>query len=74
MKKMQEDEFDKVQPTTKIGEVCSHDIVKLYNIMGTHSDYGCIKCKIKSLVLEILIKKVYKSNILKNDFNKIKGE
>ena len=56
---MQEDEFDKIQPTTKIGEICLHDIVKLY-IKGTHSDYGCIRCKMKSLVLE--------------NFNRVKGE
>lgn len=59
MRKMQEDEFDKIQPTTKIGEICTHDIVKLY-IKGTHSDYGCIRCKMKSLVLD--------------SFNRVKGE
>lgn len=47
MKRMQEDEFDKIKPTTKQGEHCSHDIVKLY-INGAHSDYGCIKCKMKA--------------------------
>lgn len=51
MQKMQEDEFDKIEPTTKPGERCVHEVVKLY-YLGTHSDYGCIKCKMKSLVLE----------------------
>lgn len=46
MEKMEEEEFNKIKPTTKPGQ-CSHDVVKLY-IKGTHTDYGCIKCKMIS--------------------------
>ena len=45
---MQEEEFEKIEKST---EKCPpHEVVKLY-YMGTHSDYGCIKCKRKSLIL-----------------------
>ena len=45
---MQEEEFDKI---AKSNEKCPpHKVVKLY-YKGTHSDYGCVKCKIKSLIL-----------------------
>jgi len=45
---MQEDEFDKIK---KSDEKCPpHEVVKLY-YEGTHSDYGCVKCKMKSLIL-----------------------
>ena len=51
MQKMQEDEFDEIEPITKQGERCSHEVVKLY-ILGSHTDYGCVKCKMKSLNLK----------------------
>ena len=51
MQKMQEDKFDEIEPITKQGEKCSHEVVKLY-ILGSHTDYGCVKCKMKSLILE----------------------
>ena len=45
---MQEEEFDKIEKST---ENCPpHEVVKLY-YEGTHSDYGCIKCKRRSLIL-----------------------
>jgi hypothetical protein len=50
MEHMKEEDFDKIPQTTEFGK-CKHEVVKLY-INGTHSDYGCIKCKLKSLVLE----------------------
>ena len=62
MKKMQEDEFDEIEPTTKSGEQCSHEVVKLY-ILGSHTDYGCVKCKMKSLILED-----FKTHITKKQF------
>lgn len=50
MEKMQEDYFDNIK---KSNEKCPpHEIVKLY-INGTHTDYGCKKCKIKSLDLTV---------------------
>ena len=51
MMRMQEEEFDEIEPTTKNEEKCQHEIVKLYQL-GTHTDYGCIKCKMKSPILE----------------------
>lgn len=51
MQKMQGDEFNAIEPVIKQGEICSHEVVKLY-FDGTHSDYGCIKCKMNSLILE----------------------
>lgn len=51
MQKMLEEEFDKIESKIKQGEKCSHEVVKLY-YGGTNSDYGCIKCKLKSLILE----------------------
>ena len=48
MQHMQEKEFDKFE---KIDGKCPpHEVVKIYD-EGTHSDYGCIKCKMKSLIL-----------------------
>lgn len=47
MTKMAEEDFDKLEASTT-PEKCDHkDIVKLY-YLGTHTDYGCIKCKCKS--------------------------
>ena len=47
MTKMTEEDFDKLVASTT-PEKCDHkDIVKLY-YLGTHTDYGCIKCKCKS--------------------------
>jgi len=50
MQHMQEDEFDKIPQTCK-PEDCQHEVVKLY-YKSTHSDYGCVRCKMKSLILE----------------------
>lgn len=50
MEHMQEDVFDKI-PITEDYQNCNHEVVKLY-YLGTHSDYGCIKCGMKSLILE----------------------
>lgn len=44
---MQQEDFDKIKPTIKPGEHCSHSVVKLY-YKGTHSDYGCVRCKMQS--------------------------
>lgn len=51
MRKMQEKEFDELPRTTIDAEAHRHEVVKLY-VNGTHTDYGCIKCKMKSLVKE----------------------
>lgn len=50
MKHMQEDEFNKLPEPTHVCKPGEHEVVKLYDL-GTHSDYGCIKCKIRSLDL-----------------------
>ncbi|MCI8470449.1 MAG: hypothetical protein HFJ35_03000 [Clostridia bacterium] len=47
MERMQQEDFDKIKPTIKSGERCSHSVVKLY-YKGTHSDYGCVRCKMQS--------------------------
>ena len=48
MRKMQERDFDLIEKSCEV-EVCSHpEIVKLYD-NGTHTDYGCTQCKLKSL-------------------------
>ncbi|MFR6064888.1 MAG: hypothetical protein ACLUH5_02440 [Eubacterium sp.] len=52
MQKLQEEEFAKIKPTTK-PEECTHEIVKLY-YKGSHTDYGCIKCKAQSFNKEDL--------------------
>ena len=49
MKHMQEKEFNKLEPID--GKCPPHKVVKLYD-NGTHSDYGCLRCKMKSLILE----------------------
>jgi len=55
MEKMQEKEFDEIKATCK-PENCNHQrIVKLY-YLGTHSDYGCLDCKIKSLTFDSVVK------------------
>lgn len=51
MMRMQEDEFDEITPTTIPGGHCKHEVAKLF-VNATHTDYGCIKCKMKSLILE----------------------
>ena len=49
MQHMQEDVFDKLE---KSRDKCPpHEVVKLYS-EGTHTDYGCIKCKLKSLIIK----------------------
>ena len=45
MNRMQESEFDVIEQTVE-PELCKHSFVKLY-YLGTHSDYGCVLCKIK---------------------------
>ena len=47
MKKMQESEFENLQ---KVGnpKTCRHQFVKLY-YNGTHTDYGCVLCKIQTM-------------------------
>ncbi len=49
MERMQEKDFDKIEQTTEFKQ-CDHKVVKLYEL-GTHTDYGCRFCKIKSLRL-----------------------
>lgn len=51
MRKMTEKEFDDI-PAVQ-GSCPPHEIVKL-TYLGTHSDYGCIKCKIKTFTPELL--------------------
>lgn len=51
MEKMQEDVFDKIKPTEH-PKKCQHEFVKLYHL-GTHTDYGCTKCKIKTTTPEL---------------------
>ena len=54
MQHWQEAEFDKVKPSN---EKCPpHEVVKLY-ILGAHTDYGCLKCKLKSSDLSFFDKK-----------------
>jgi len=55
MYKMQEEEFDKIKATKK-PELCNHEFVKLYTL-GTHSDYGCLLCKVKTLTPELFCDK-----------------
>ena len=55
MEKMQEEEFDKINPTYDPNECNHQNIVKLY-YLGTHSDYGCLDCKIKSFDLSLFMK------------------
>lgn len=50
MKNMQEDEFDKIE-RTNLAKLCKHEVVRLYQF-GSHSDYGCINCGMKSLIIE----------------------
>ena len=49
MYRMSEEEFDAIKITDDTPKCPPHEIVKLY-YLGTHSDYGCIKCKFKSLI------------------------
>lgn len=55
MEKMKEEIFDKLKPTEH-SEKCHHEYVKLYHL-GTHTDYGCIKCKIKTTTPKLNHKK-----------------
>ena len=51
MENMQENEFAKIKATCEKQD-CSHQrIVKLYDL-GAHSDYGCLDCKMMSLILD----------------------
>lgn len=50
MYKIQESEFDAIEQTVE-PKLCKHSFVKLYDL-GTHSDYGCVLCKIKTLTPE----------------------
>lgn len=56
MEKMQEKEFDDIPQKNSVEECKEHEVVKLY-YLGTHSDYGCKKCKLKSLDLNVFKKK-----------------
>ncbi len=56
MEKMQEKVFDKIRQETTPDKCRKHEVVKLY-YLGTHSDYGCKKCKMKSLILSDFDKK-----------------
>ena len=55
MRHMQEEEFDKLKfpyiNKNHKNEKCEHSVVKLY-YLGTHSDYGCEKCGMKSSRIE----------------------
>ena len=53
---MQEDEFDQITKTLKPEDCKEHHFVKLY-YLGTHSDYGCTLCGLKTLTPELFIKK-----------------
>lgn len=46
MKHMQESDFDKISKTCEFNN-CVHHVVKLY-YLSAHSDYGCVKCKVKN--------------------------
>ena len=51
MKRMSEEEFDKLSFHTP-PEKCPHtNVVKLY-ILGAHSDYGCEECGVKDSRIE----------------------
>ena len=50
MEKLQETEFAQLNATCEARR-CNHNIVKLYD-KGTHSDYGCVNCKMQSMNLE----------------------
>lgn len=50
MEKLQETEFTQLNATCEARR-CNHNIVKLYD-KGTHSDYGCVNCKMQSMNLE----------------------
>lgn len=51
MYKMHEEEFDAIVIDENTAKCPPHEVVRLY-YLGTHSDYGCVKCKMKSLRLE----------------------
>ena len=53
---MQEDEFDQMKKTLKPEECKEHNFVKLY-YLGSHSDYGCTLCGLKTLTPELFKKK-----------------
>ncbi len=57
MKRMQEADFDKIEESK--GSCPPHDVVKLY-YFGTHSDYGCTRCKMKSSNIEDFIDELKK--------------
>ena len=47
MRNLEEKEFDQIDPTKDPSECNPHEVVRLCQL-GTHLDYGCIKCKMKS--------------------------
>ena len=51
MEKMQEAEFDRIKQKITPNKCQNHYVVKLY-YLGTHSDYGCRNCKMKSSILK----------------------
>lgn len=50
MQHMQEEKFEIIKKKNEICKKDEHDVVKLY-INGTHTDYGCVICGMKSLML-----------------------
>ena len=47
MIKYQKDEFEKIKPVCKPSE-CDHlEVVRLY-VLGSHTGYACLKCKMTS--------------------------
>ena len=55
MQKMQEDYFDSLKKDCHPNECKEHEFIKLY-YKGTHSDYGCIHCGMKTLTPELFKK------------------
>lgn len=50
MQKIQEKEFYEAVKNAKAGECKEHEFVKIYNL-GSHDNFGCIKCGYRTLVL-----------------------
>ena len=51
MEKMQEKEFDEMIKSANPAACKKHCFIKLYEL-GTHSDYGCKYCGLKTLTPE----------------------
>lgn len=52
MKKMQENEFDKLKFDIAPDKCVHAEVVKLY-VFGAHTDYGCLSCGLTSSNVEI---------------------